>query len=181
MFSSIKIQHHGVDVCINNAGLAHPDNILNGKTSGWKAMLDVNVIGLSVCTREAYQSMKERNVDDGHIININSMCGHKVVHYSDYHFYTATKYAVTALTEGLRQELREAKTHIRATSISPGLVETEFAFRLLKHKPEMAAATYTSLKCLEADDVASAVVYVLSAPPHVQIGDIQMRPVEQLI
>ncbi|XP_055052078.2 dehydrogenase/reductase SDR family member 11 [Misgurnus anguillicaudatus] len=180
MFSSIKIQHHGVDVCINNAGLAHPDNILNGKTSGWKAMLDVNVIGLSVCTREAYQSMKERNVDDGHIININSMCGHRVVHNSDVHFYAATKFAVTALTEGLRQELREAKAHIRATSISPCLVETEFAFRLLKHKPEMAAATYTSFKCLEADDVASAVVYVLSAPPHVQIGEIQMRPVEQL-
>nr|XP_055052077.1 dehydrogenase/reductase SDR family member 11-like [Misgurnus anguillicaudatus] len=180
MFSSIKVQHHSVDVCINNAGLAHPDFILTGKTSGWKAMLDVNVIGLSVCTREAYQCMKERNVDDGHIININSMSGHRVVHNSDLHFYAATKYAVTALTEGLRQELREAKAHIRATCISPGLVETEFALRLLKHKPEMAAATYTSLKCLEADDVASAVLYVLSAPPHVQIGDIQMRPVEQL-
>ncbi|XP_051963146.1 dehydrogenase/reductase SDR family member 11-like [Xyrauchen texanus] len=180
MFASIKVQHQGIDVCINNAGLALPEPILSGKTSGWRTMMDVNIIGLSVCTREAYQSMKERNVDDGHIININSMCGHRVVHNADVHFYTATKYAVTALTEGLRQELREAKTHIRATCISPGLVETQFAFRLLSHDPERAAATYKSIKCLEADDIASAVVYVLSAPPHVQVGDIQMRPVEQL-
>ncbi|XP_045842282.1 dehydrogenase/reductase SDR family member 11 isoform X6 [Meles meles] len=134
MFSAVRSQHSGVDICINNAGLARPDTLLSGSTSGWKDMFSVNVLGLSICAREAYQSMKERKVDDGHIININS----------------ATKYAVTALTEGLRQELREAQTHIRAT-------------------------------CLEPEDVAEAVLYVLSTPPHVQIGDIQMRPTEQVI
>lgn len=182
MFADIKSQHQGVDVCINNAGLAHPESLLNGKTSGWKNMLDVNVIALSVCTREAYQSMKERNVDDGHIININSMTGHRVVPIADFHFYSATKFAVTALTEGLRQELREAKTHIRATSISPGIVKTEFAYRIYSQNPEKQPATpiYGQLMCLEAVDVADAVVYALSAPPHVQIGDIQMRPVEQV-
>lgn len=179
MFSAIKTLHQGVDVCINNAGLAHPEPLLSGKTECWRTMMDVNVLALSICTREAYQSMKERNVDDGHIININSMSGHRVVPSSTVHFYSATKYAVTALTEGLRQELREAKTHIRATAISPGLVETEFAFRLHSDDPEKAAATYASIKCLEADDIASSVVYALSAPPHVQIGDILMRPVEQ--
>ncbi|XP_047451157.1 dehydrogenase/reductase SDR family member 11-like [Mugil cephalus] len=180
MFSAIKAQHKGVDVCINNAGLAHPEPLLSGKTSGWKNMLDLNVLALSVCTREAYQSIKERNVDDGHIININSMSGHRVVPNSEIHFYTATKYAVTALTEGLRQELREANTHIRATCISPGVVETEFAPRLYSHNPDKAAASYTKFKALEAIDVANAVLYVLSAPPHVQIGDVQMRPVEQV-
>ncbi len=172
MFSWIKVQHQGIDVCINNAGLALPEHLLSGKTSGWMTMMDVcnsnkqfslsnmqneswpnvhilqvNVIALSVCTREAYQSMKERKVDDGHIININryrcillhlcsvysfsclcsdkiirclkihvfSICGHRVINNADAHFYAASKYAVTALTEGLRQELREAKTHIRAT------------------------------------------------------------------
>ncbi|RXN10861.1 dehydrogenase reductase SDR family member 11-like protein [Labeo rohita] len=179
MFAWIKGQHQGIDVCINNAGLALPEPILSGKTSGWKTMVDVNVIGLSVCTREAYMSMKERDVDDGHIININSMSGHRVVPSANVHFYSATKYAVTALTEGLRQELRETKSHIRATSISPGIVETEFAYRLFHNNPEKAATSYASIKCLKADDIASAVVYVLSAPPHVQIGDIQMRPVEQ--
>uniref|UniRef100_A0A672Y735 Dehydrogenase/reductase SDR family member 11 n=1 Tax=Sphaeramia orbicularis TaxID=375764 RepID=A0A672Y735_9TELE len=180
MFSAIKSQHQGVDVCINNAGLAYPEPLLNGKTSAWKSMLDVNVLALSICTREAYQSMKERNVDDGHIININSVCGHLVFPSADIHFYTATKFAVTALTEGLRQELREAKTHIRATCISPGLVETEFAFRFHSQNPEKAAAAYAQIKCLEATDIANAVIYALSAPPHVQIGDIQVRPVEQI-
>ncbi|KAL8189798.1 UNVERIFIED_CONTAM: Dehydrogenase/reductase SDR member 11 [Gekko kuhli] len=139
-------------------------------------------MAVSICTREAYQSMKERNIDDGHIININSMNGHSVAPQSVVHFYSAT-----ALTEGLRQELREAKTHIRATCISPGLVETGFAFKLHDNDPERAAATYESIRvgdranqCLKAEDMANAVLYILSAPPHVQIGDIQMRPTEQL-
>ncbi|XP_012868531.1 PREDICTED: dehydrogenase/reductase SDR family member 11 [Dipodomys ordii] len=142
--------------------------------------LQVNVLALSICTREAYQSMKEQNVDDGHIININSMCGHRVPFQSETHFYCATKYAVTALTEGLRQELLEAQSHIRATCISPGLVETQFAFKLHDKDPEKAAATYECIKCLRPEDVADAVIYVLSSPPHVQIGDIQMRPTEQV-
>lgn len=180
MFAAIKEQHGGVDVCISNAGLAHPESLLSGKTSGWRNMLDVNVLALCICTREAYQSMKERNVDDGHIININSMSGHRVVPVAATHFYSSTKYAVTALTESLRQELREAKTHIRATSISPGVVETEFAQRLYIDSPDKAVATYTRFKPLEAIDIANSVTYVLSAPPHVQIGEVQMRPVEQV-
>nr|XP_043897729.1 dehydrogenase/reductase SDR family member 11a isoform X2 [Solea senegalensis] len=180
MFSAIKTLHKGVDVCINNAGLAHSEPLLSGKTEGWRNMIDVNVLALSICTREAYKSMTERNVDDGHIININSMSGHRVVPSADVHFYSATKYAVTALTEGLRQELRAAKSHIRVTSISPGIVETEFAFRHHNSDPEKAAAVYESIKCLKAEDISSAVTYVLSVPPHVQIGDLQLRPVEQV-
>ncbi|KAL6470897.1 hypothetical protein MHYP_G00195470 [Metynnis hypsauchen] len=179
MFSSIKSIHRGVDVCINNAGLGHAEPLLSGKTSAWRNMFDVNILALSICTREAYQSMKERNVDDGHIIQLNSIAGHLVVHSAEGHFYTATKHAVTALTEGLRQELRDVKSHIRATCISPGVVETEFGYRFCKSNPEKAAEMYGMMKCLQSEDVADAVIYVLSAPPHVQIGDIQMRPVEQ--
>ncbi|XP_006213377.2 dehydrogenase/reductase SDR family member 11 [Vicugna pacos] len=180
MFSAVRSQHSGVDICINNAGLARPDTLLSGSTSGWKDMFNVNVLALSICTREAYQSMKERKVDDGHIINISSMSGHRVLPLSETHFYSATKFAVTALTEGLRQELREAQSHIRATCISPGVVETQFAFKLHDKDPEKAAATYEHMKCLKPEDVAEAVIYVLSTPPHVQIGDIQMRPTEQV-
>ncbi|XP_055475897.1 dehydrogenase/reductase SDR family member 11 isoform X1 [Psammomys obesus] len=180
MFSAVRSQYSGVDICINNAGMARPDTLLSGSTRGWKDMFNVNVLALSICTREAYQSMKERNVDDGHIININSMCGHRVPPQSVIHFYSATKYAVTALTEGLRQELLEAQSHIRATCISPGLVETQFAFKLHDKDPEQAAATYEHIKCLKPEDVAEAVIYVLSTPPHVQVGDIQMRPTEQV-
>ncbi|KAM8905469.1 dehydrogenase/reductase SDR family member 11-like [Spinachia spinachia] len=180
MFAAIKEQHKGVDVCINNAGLAHPESLLNGKTIGWKNMLNVNVLALCICTREAYQSMKERNVDDGNIININSMSGHRVPRSADGHFYSSTKYSVTALTEGLRQELRDANTHIRATCISPGVVDTEFFSRLYKDNADKTDSYFT-FKVLEAVDIANAVTYILSAPPHVQIGDIQMRSVEQLV
>uniref|UniRef100_A0A668VFZ3 Dehydrogenase/reductase SDR family member 11 n=1 Tax=Oreochromis aureus TaxID=47969 RepID=A0A668VFZ3_OREAU len=179
MFAAIKEQHRGVDVCINNAGLAHPEPLLSGKTSSWKNMMDVNVFGLSICAREAYQSMKERHVDDGHIININSVCGHHVMPHADLHFYTATKFAVTALTEGLRQELRAENTHIRATSISPSLVKTEFPLRLYSNNPDIKARVFSAYKPLEAKDVVNAVIYVLSAPPHVQIGEVQMLATEQ--
>ncbi|XP_026047119.1 dehydrogenase/reductase SDR family member 11-like isoform X1 [Astatotilapia calliptera] len=172
MFAAIKEQHRGVDVCINNAGLAHPEPLLSGKTSGWKNMMDVNVFGLSICAREAYQSMKERHVDDGHIININSECGHHVIPLADVHFYTATKFAVTALTEGLRQELRAENTHIRATSISPSLVKTEFPLRLYSNNPDIKARAFSAYKPLEAKDVVNAVIYVLGAPPHVLVCDL---------
>uniref|UniRef100_F6Q645 Dehydrogenase/reductase SDR family member 11 n=1 Tax=Equus caballus TaxID=9796 RepID=F6Q645_HORSE len=180
MFSAVRSQYSGVDICINNAGLARADTLLSGSTSGWKDMFNVNVLALSICTREAYQSMKERKVDDGHIININSMSGHRVVPQSMTHFYSATKYAVTALTEGLRQELREAQTHIRATCISPGLVETQFAFKLHDKDPEKAAATYEHIKCLKPEDVAEAVIYVLSTAPHVQVSlALVVHPLEE--
>uniref|UniRef100_A0A4X2L242 Dehydrogenase/reductase SDR family member 11 n=3 Tax=Vombatus ursinus TaxID=29139 RepID=A0A4X2L242_VOMUR len=180
MFSAVRTQHKGVDICINNAGLARPEPLLSGHTSGWKDMLNVNVLAVSICTREAYQSMRERSVDDGHIINISSMSGYRVVAQSDVHFYSATKFAITALTEGLRQELREANTHIRATCICPGLVETGFAFKLHDNDPVKAAETYEHIQCLKPEDVAEAVIFVLSTPPHVQIGDIQIMPTEQV-
>lgn len=175
MFSWIKVQHQGVDVCINNAGLALPEPLLSGKTSGWRTMMDVCtsldkyvflfwkhaardcvMVVLFIfcrCMSLACQCAPERLTSPWkkeklmmvislilmgtcvieHFIHILllpvpctrqfsiskyltfSMCGHRVLHNADLHFYTATKYAVTALTEGLRQELREAKTHIRAT------------------------------------------------------------------
>ncbi|XP_035664912.1 dehydrogenase/reductase SDR family member 11-like [Branchiostoma floridae] len=90
-----------------------------------------------------------------------------------------TKFAITAMTEGLRRELREMKSHIRATCISPGLVETEFAVRQNKDDPQKARDQYASIECLQAKDIADTVLYVLGAPPHVEINDIWMRPTEQ--
>uniref|UniRef100_A0A667HS27 Dehydrogenase/reductase SDR family member 11 n=1 Tax=Lynx canadensis TaxID=61383 RepID=A0A667HS27_LYNCA len=155
-FLAVCSQHSGVDICINNAGLAWPDTLLSGNTSSWKDMFNVNMLALSICTREAYQSMKEWKVDDGHIININSMSGHQVSPHSVIHFYSATKYAITTLTEGLRQELQEC--------ISPEVAETQFSFKLHNKDPEKAAAIYECIKCLKPEDVAEAVIYVLKHP-----------------
>ncbi|XP_072041106.1 dehydrogenase/reductase SDR family member 11-like [Amphiura filiformis] len=163
----------GSNVCVNNAGVNHATSIIDGKTEDWKHIFDVNVLGLSICTREAVKSMRERNVDDGHIIHINSLSGHRVVPASVIHVYSASKYAVTALTEGLRQELREIKSHIRVTSISPGLVKSEFTYRA--YGQEAGQALYDATPSLQADDIVDAVVYALQAPPHVQVHDILIR------
>ncbi|NXR64551.1 DHR11 reductase, partial [Rhadina sibilatrix] len=138
----------------------------------------VNVMAVSICTREAYQSMKERNIDDGHIININSLGGFFLLPASK----VGLKHcSVVVLMGGITNPIRMCSAFFFFFQcISPGLVETGFAFKLHDNDPERAAATYESIRCLKAEDMANAVIYVLSAPPHVQIGDIQMRPTEQI-
>ncbi|XP_061182580.1 dehydrogenase/reductase SDR family member 11-like isoform X3 [Saccostrea echinata] len=209
MFGRIQDELGGVDVCINNAGLAHNSPLLSGSTADWRNMLDVNVLALCICTKEAFQQMQKNKVDDGHIFLINSMSGHRVIRNPGGHFYSATKYAVSGLLEGIRNELTQLETHIRVTAISPGMVKTEFEIRRTKSKEEgeKIYAEYKSVspglvatefqqrmhkseekgkaicshfKCLEADDLADAVLYALSAPPHVQIHDILLRPTEQM-
>jgi NADP-dependent 3-hydroxy acid dehydrogenase YdfG len=174
-FAQVRERWGGVDVLVNNAGLGHAAPLLTGETSHWREMLEVNVLALCVCTREAVADMQKRG-DSGHVIHISSMAAHRVPRGSG--VYSATKYAVRALTEGLRQELREAKSSIRVTSISPGYVETEFAAQY--HKSEEAAArTYDRFKVLTSEDVADTVAYVLSRPAHMQVHDMLMRPTEQ--
>ncbi|XP_072041105.1 dehydrogenase/reductase SDR family member 11-like [Amphiura filiformis] len=177
LFKEIKEKYGGVDVCVNNAGVNHTTSIIDGNTEDWKHIYDVNVLGLSICTREAVKSMRERNVDDGHIFHINSLSGHRIPPSKFIHVYCASKYAVTALTEGLRQELLEIKSHIRVTSISPGVVKTEMGYRA--YGQEVGQKLYDDSPYLQADDVVDAVVYALQAPPHVQVHDILIRPVEQ--
>ena len=87
-------------------------------------MFEVNVLGLSMCTQEACKLMENSGVNDGHIVNLNSVAGHDVVGIAV--FYSSTKFAVTCLTEGLRQELRAKKSRIRVTAISPDAIKTPF-------------------------------------------------------
>lgn len=165
----------GVDVLINNAGLGHSAPLMTGATELWREMVEVNLLGLCMCTREAVQDMQRRG-SAGHIIHISSMAAHRVPPGSG--VYAATKYGVRALTEALRQELREAHSPIRVTAISPGFVETEFA--VVFHKSaEAARKTYSRFQVLEPRDVANAVIYALSQPAHVQVHDVLMRPREQ--
>jgi len=178
MFEQIKNEWGGVDICINNAGLLNDAPLLSGDTDKWREMLDVNVIGLSVCAREAVKSMRDRSVDDGHIINISSMGGHRVVPSASSHFYSCTKFAVTALSEGLHQELRAIKSHIRITQLSPGLVQTELFER--DQGKTTSDKLFKSIKPMKANDIADGIIYALSAPPHVQVKDILIRPTEQL-
>lgn len=108
----------GVDVLVNNAGISRKCNLIDkGNTSKIKEVIDTNIMGVVLCTREAFQSMKSRNFD-GHIIIINSKAGHKVPNFpliGSYNIYSPTKYAVTAMTEVLRQEFLRESTRIKIT------------------------------------------------------------------
>ncbi|XP_023714644.1 farnesol dehydrogenase-like [Cryptotermes secundus] len=169
-FKWVKANLGGVDILVNNAAVAYDTSLSSGSTEELKRMLDLNVLGLSVCTKEALQSMKERGVDDGHIIHINSVGGH-VPPREFYAMFSASKHAVTALTEGLRRELVNLKSKIRVTSLSPGLVRTEMP-------PEKFLDTCPSLN---PEDIADGVLYVLGVPPHVQIHELTIIPVGQNI
>ncbi|NEQ96913.1 MAG: SDR family NAD(P)-dependent oxidoreductase [Cyanothece sp. SIO2G6] len=175
LFNAIRQQWGGVDVLVNNAGLGHKEPLMSGDTEHWREMLEVNVLALCICTREAIQDMQTKG-GQGHIIHINSMSGHRVPGASG--VYSATKHAVSALTEGLRLELRAAGSPIRVSAISPGYVETEFAEKYAK-SADHAKAIYSQFPVLQPEDIAEAVWYVLSQPPHVQVHDILVRSTQQ--
>ncbi|XP_023216076.1 dehydrogenase/reductase SDR family member 11-like [Centruroides sculpturatus] len=179
MFEEIRDRYDRIDVCINNAGLCNISPLINGDTEIWRNMLQVNVLALCICTREAIKLMQEKNIRDGQIIHIGSILGHKVYSSGGSSFYSGTKYMVRALVEGLRQELRQEKSEIRICSISPGLVDTEFMERMLQNK-EMAKTIKGSMATLKADDITNAVINVLKMPKHVDINDILVRPTEQM-
>ena len=127
--------------------------------------------------------MEERGADQGHIVNLNSMSGHRMSPTVGFMFYTGTKYAVTALTEGTRLELRQKKSKIRVTSISPGLVRTEFRGRSCRSEDmEASKKAYDDIceEVLESEDIAAAVLYALAAPARVDVNDIFIRPTTQL-
>nr|CAD7394920.1 unnamed protein product [Timema cristinae] len=163
-FDWIKKNLGRIDVLVNNAGVLHLSMLTGGETSQWKQIFDLNVIGLSISTREAFKLMKEKGVDDGHIIHINSVAGHSLVNFPGIVPYSASKHAVTVLTEGLRRELVQLGSKIRVTSISPGGVDTD----MVKSVTGQSPIPEGEFPLLQAEDIANAVTYVLGTPPHVQ-------------
>jgi NADP-dependent 3-hydroxy acid dehydrogenase YdfG len=174
-FSAIRRELGGVDVLVNAAGLGHKAPLVSGSTEHFREMLEINVLALAVMTREAVRDMRERKVA-GQIVHISSMSSHRV--QAEAGMYAATKHAVQALTEGLRQELRALDLPIRVASVSPGDTETEFVARMLRSK-QAAADAKPAYRQLDADDVAEAVLYILKTPPHVAIHEVQLRPIGQ--
>lgn len=179
MFDRIRDAWGGVDVLVNNAGLGRSSPLTSGQTDDWRMMLEVNVLGLLICTREAVSDMKRRG-DAGHVIHVSSMSGHRLPDSSTGAgaVYAATKHAVKVLTEGLRRELRGQGSGIRVGAISPGFVETEFAQKY-NRDPAAAEATYGQYDVLSPDDVARMVRFILAQPPHVQVHDLLVRPTQQ--
>jgi NADP-dependent 3-hydroxy acid dehydrogenase YdfG len=172
--SSLPQQWKDIDVLINNAGLARGfDKIQEGSTVDWDEMIDTNIKGLLFVTRQVLPNMIRREC--GHIINIGSTAGHEV--YVKGNVYCATKFAVKALTQSIRIDVLDK--NIKVTSIDPGMVETEFSLVRFNGDSEKAKNVYGGLVPLSAKDVASAVVFCASRPPHVNINEIIITPVAQ--
>lgn len=163
-----------IDVLVNNAGLAVGLNpIHQGVVDDWERMIDTNVKGLLYVTRTVSPGMVERK--SGHIINIASIAGKEV--YPSGNVYCATKHAVDALSKGMRMDL--LPFGIRVTQICPGAVETEFSIVRFKGDKGRADQVYKGFTPLDAENIADAVFYAVSQPPHVDVQDMLVMPTAQ--
>jgi 3-hydroxy acid dehydrogenase / malonic semialdehyde reductase len=172
--ASLKAPWNGIDVLINNAGNAHGlDPIQTGNVDDWDAMIDINVKGLLYVSKEVIPVMTQRS--GGHIINIGSIAGKEV--YPNGNVYCASKFAVDALTKGMRMDLNPFG--IKVTSINPGLVDTEFSLVRFKGDEERAANVYKGIEPLRGQDIADIILYTLMAPAHVVLADITVLPTAQ--
>ncbi|KAJ3651587.1 hypothetical protein Zmor_017617 [Zophobas morio] len=164
-----------VHVLVNDAAFVSEELLTEGNTEIWKRSFDVNVVAPCFTTREAVKIIRKNDIK-GHIIHINSVAGHKVSPVPKMNVYAATKHAITALSETLRQELNALGSKIRVTSVSPGLVVSEMTV-LSKDISEERKKLFEVRPILQAEDIADGVVYVLSTPEHVQVLELTIKPV----
>ncbi|WP_340580140.1 SDR family oxidoreductase [Staphylococcus aureus] len=151
----------GLDIVINSAGQMLSSKITDYQVDEWDSMIDVNIKGTLYTAQAALPTMLEQS--SGHLINIASISGFEVTKSST--IYSATKAAVHTITQGLEKEL--AKTGVKVTSISPGMVDTAIT----------AAYNPSDRKKLDPQDIAEAVLYALTQPSHVNVNEITVRPV----
>jgi 3-hydroxy acid dehydrogenase/malonic semialdehyde reductase len=172
--NSLPAQWKSIDVLLNCAGNAHGlDPIQTGSIADWDAMIDINVKGLLYVSNEVIPGMVERK--SGHIINIGSIAGKEV--YPNGNVYCASKFAVDALTKGMRMDLNAYG--IKVTSINPGLVETEFSLVRFKGDESRAASVYKGYEPLQASDLADLILFTITRPAHVVLADITIFPTAQ--
>jgi NADP-dependent 3-hydroxy acid dehydrogenase YdfG len=161
-FVKVALDRHGrLDAFFANAGFGAKRGFLEESVEHWKAMVDTNVLGVALSIRAVLGQFREQG--SGHMLITSSVAGRRALPGS---LYAATKFAATAMGEALRAEV--ADTDIRVTLIEPGMVDTPF----FESRPSDA---------LEPDDIARAVVYALSQPPHVDVNEILIRPVRQAV
>lgn len=162
-----------IDVLVNNAGLAKGLELLqDGKLDDWDTMINTNIKGLLYWTRMLLPHMIKKN--SGHIINLGSVAGRWV--YPSGAVYCATKFAVRALSEGLRMDLKG--TAVRVSNIEPGMVETDFSL-VRFNDAQKAKAVYSGVNALKPQDIAECILWSLQRPPHVNIQEMVIFPTDQ--
>jgi len=163
-----------IEVLVNNAGLSRGlDKLPGGLVSDWEEMIDANIKGLLYISRAVLPGMIERG--RGHVINIGSIAGREV--YPGGNVYCATKFAVKALSNGMRLDLNG--TPIRVSEVAPGMVETEFSLVRFHGDAGRAAKVYQGLTPLGPDDIADAIVWCATRPLHVNVSEVVIMPTAQ--
>ncbi|WP_375515041.1 SDR family oxidoreductase [uncultured Nostoc sp.] len=172
--STLPSAWSNIDILINNAGLSRGlDKLHEGSFQDWEDMIDTNVKGLLYVSRYVVPGMVSR--DRGHLVNLGSIAGHQT--YPGGNVYCATKAAVRAISEGLKQDL--LGTRVRVTSVDPGMVETEFSNVRFHGDAERANKVYQGVTPLTADDVADVIFFCVTRSPHVNINEVVLMPVDQ--
>ncbi len=167
--------HHGrLDILVNNAGVMYLEPTADADLGRWRHMLELNVLGLIAASQAALAGMRARR--DGHIVNIASTAGR--VANPNSAGYSATKFGVVGFSEALRKEL--VKDRVRVTVIEPGVVETELRDHVAHEEARKGIDQFAaSLRQLKSEDVANAILFAVTQPPHVCINEILMRPTDQ--
>lgn len=184
-FQRIKDKWGGVDVLVNNAGLIRISTLSGGTTEEWRQIIDVNVLAVCICAREAMKLMEGREF--GHIINICSVAGHRIPNIvpSMLNVYPASKHAQRAISDTLRVECTRDKRKIKVTNLSPGAVATEIIQSAENSSKKLTDDDISELSrhtaCLKSEDIAEAVLYVLGTPPHVEIRELLIEPLGEVV
>jgi clavulanate-9-aldehyde reducatase len=165
----------GLDILVNNAGVMLLGPVEGANVDDWRRMVDVNLLGLLYCTHAALPLMREGG--GGHVVNISSVAGRHA--RAGAAVYNLTKFGVTAFSEALRQEALHSK--IRVTCVEPGFVETELQAH---NKSPLVQQGVEKMRdqigeVLKAEDIASAILYAVSQPAHVNINEVLVRPTGQ--
>ncbi len=163
-----------VDILVNNAGLMPLSFFKNRKTDEWDQMIDVNIKGVLYCTAAVIPHLHAKK--SGHIVNISSVAGRIVFPAGS--VYCATKHAVAAFSEGLRQEFSQ-RSNIRITCIEPGVVATELTNTITDESLKSFVEMSKNMVALQAEDIANAILYAVDSPPHVNVNEILIRPTTQ--
>ncbi len=173
-WNSLPKEWQEIDLLVNNAGLAAGfDYFHEASVEDWDTMIDTNIKGLLYISRLVTPVMVERK--KGQIINISSIAGKEV--YQRGNVYCATKHAVEAITKAMRADL--LPYNIKVSSVSPGMVETEFSMVRFKGDKQKADNVYKGLEPLTAEDIADIIEFIVTRPPHVNINDILVMPTAQ--
>jgi NADP-dependent 3-hydroxy acid dehydrogenase YdfG len=174
---AVARDHGGLDVLVNNAGYGTMDPAAEADLGEWRTMVDVNLNGVLATTHAAVSHLDraaqgQRGVAD--VVTVSSVAGRKV-NGPGSNVYAATKHAVNAFSEALRQEL--APRHVRVGLVEPGLVDTELTNTGRDNAPDASSAG--ELGVLEAQDIADAIVYIVTRPARTAVNEVLVRPIEQ--